>query len=151
MADSGDMRRFRFALAKVARWREQLEQEARRLLAAELSELAALERELEQAEATLLACRTEEDSAAAGLAEAVATTTRRRQAVLIEQRTMRAHRVELARTQYHERRREVETLRRLRDRRHEEWRGECLAAEQAELDELARLGRAVPNAAGELP
>ena len=34
---------------------------------------------------------------------------------------------------------------------HEEWRNECLAAEQAELDELARLRRAVPNLAGELP
>lgn len=64
------------------------------------------------------------------------TEERRAQAVL-----------DRSRTEYLTAQRELRTIERLREQRHDAWRDEVLRAEQAELDELARLGRATPATA----
>jgi hypothetical protein len=81
-------------------------------------------------------------TAAAPLAMALATALKRLQ--LRAQGETRAAQaaVEERRAAYLQRRSELRAMQSLHDRRRTEWQQAALTAEQSELDELARLGRA---------
>jgi flagellar export protein FliJ len=138
------MRRFRFPLQTVLRLRGQLERLSRRTLAAAMASVNEAERRLQFAAHGLSECadHAQGRSPAAPLARALETGLRRNH--LRAQNELRAAEAnaESARADYLQRRQDLRSLERLRERRHEEWQTETNRAEQAELDELARLARA---------
>ncbi len=139
------MRRFRFPLAGVLRLRGHVERAARRALGEALQRQQLAERRLQNVEQGLREFQEEAagSGGAARLAQALAAGLGRLQwRAQAELRAAEAA-VEQRRGDYLETRKNRQALQKLRERRHEEWRQAALAAEQAELDELARLGRAV--------
>jgi len=69
------------------------------------------------------------------------STRRRHRWRLVERRKHAERQLEVVRTDYTQKARELKTLQRLRDQEHTEWKQETLRAEQAELDELTVLTR----------
>ena len=131
------MKRFRFALAGVQRWREHEETAARRELGTRTRRVADLDARLAAVTSHLEDCRTDRHgSALAGALEAGLSTLRQR---LTRERDEAESDLELARAVYAEKHRESETIRKLKQSRLEDWRREVAKAEQAELDELARI------------
>lgn len=135
------MRRFHFPLQKLLLLKSQEERAARRALATAVGEVATLDGEARGLDALLRVC--DQDEAAGGPAAALARALR---AGLGARRTrvgrqLRDAELRLAsvRATFVERRKEHHALANLRERRHEAWRMEWNAAEQSELDELARL------------
>jgi flagellar export protein FliJ len=138
------MRRFRFELQSLLRLREQLERAERRGLAAALAEVAAVERRLEVARQGLDECagHAAGTDAASRLARSLEAGLRRHQWRLgNELRRTEAH-LERARAAFRERQRDARALQRLRERALTGWQSSVRAGEQAELEELARAGRA---------
>lgn len=142
MADSWDMRRFRFRLAPLLRLRSQIERTARKDLAVSMAEVHTLDQQLEAADRGLADCA---DQGARGdsvgdLARALEGGLRRHRWQLERRRKEAARQLEVVRAEYVEKAREAKTLQRLHDEEHAQWRLESQRAEQAELDELAVLG-----------
>lgn len=135
------MKRFRFPLDQLLRLRRHAERAAQRELAARLAVVNGLEGELANIVSNLAVCEVE-TGAARMLGNAMSQGLR-----LSEQRVERRlesarAEAEQARAVYAERRRDMKALDDLRERRQEEWRAETMRAEQAELDEIARLRHA---------
>lgn len=137
------MRRFRFPLQGLLRLRGHAERAARRELGASLQRLAQVEQGLQNVGLGLRQCQDQArgTDAAARLAVALETGLRRMEWRLQRERRAAEAGVDRSRTEFLERRRDAQALQRLHDRRREEWRRQVLTAEQAELDELSRLGR----------
>ncbi|MEM7204643.1 MAG: hypothetical protein AAF628_30575 [Planctomycetota bacterium] len=133
------MKRFRFPLAKVQRWRGQQERESRRGLAIALGELNRIDTAVAAVRSNLQACQAGEMSAETELARAITAGFERAEQRLLAQRAVAEQAVQAMREQFLARRRDHLALRRLHDRRHEEWRAELVAAEQMEIEELSRL------------
>jgi len=132
------MRRFRFPLARLERLRRHHETLAQRELAERAAVVAALDNRLETVAANVEACQRQDGPARAfgeALRSGLATLARR----LESKRVDAIAEVEFARARYAEKRRDVQTLSRLHEQRRVEWRAEIEHAEQAELDETARL------------
>ena len=142
------MKRFRFPLAKVHRWRVQQERAARRVLGAALAELSDTERRLAELRQSLAACRAESEGSAAALARAVEAGLLRAENAQQRRRLAAAANVERAQEAYRGRRRDLRTIARLLELRREQWRVEGLALEQSEMEEMSRA-RAVALAAEE--
>ncbi len=138
------MRRFRFRLAPLLRLRSQLERQARRELATATTALQEVDRQLHAAAAgrrefaDLAAKGGPEGQLARGLADSLAGRELR---LLAQQRRAMAE-FDKARTAYVARARDLGTLKKLEERKREDWRAATSAAEQAEIDELAQLLRA---------
>lgn len=145
MADSWDVERFRFSLERVLALRARREKLARQAMAAALAELQQLEAKAERLRADQRTCRDEgaATSPSAGLAQAVERGLTAR-IVRIGREIESAERaLATARDAYRQRRVELRSMERLRETRHAAWSVRVAKAEQAELDELARLRRAV--------
>ena len=141
------MRRFRFRLQAVLSLRRHSEKLARQLVA----QLAQREQELIVREAQLVTALREAELQAArepsmaGFARAYyGNVTRARDAVLEERRAL-AVELEAARADWSERRKDRRVLERLRERRYEDYKQECAAFEQRELEELASGMRAAKD------
>lgn len=148
------MRRFRFRLAPLLRLRAQLERNARRELAAALGALDAIEQRLAAATAGVRDCGEQgvRTDAVGHLARGLETGLRRLMWRLGKQRTEAQQKVDVARTDYAQKARDLKALQRLRDQQRDAWRLEAQRVEQAELDELAVLSRgaaAAQHAGGE--
>lgn len=137
------MRRFRFRLQPVLRLRSQLERNARRELAAAVAEVAVFDQRLAAAEQGLKDCAAQAaDTGAVGqLARSLENGLRRHQWRLRTGQQQAQQRLDVVRADYVVKTRDLRTLQNLRDQRHQEWRLEAQRAEQAEIDELASLGR----------
>lgn len=137
------MRRFRFRLAPLLRLRGQLERNARRDLAAAVAAVAVFDQRLAAAEQGLRDCGDQAaDRGAVGqLARALETGLRRHQWRLRKEQQKAQTRLDGARAEFVARTRDLRTLRKLRDRHHEQWLDDARRAEQNEIDELASLGR----------
>ncbi len=138
------MRRFRFRLQPLLRLRQQVERSARRELAVAMAEVNRLDQQIAAAEQGLRDCA---DQAAANtavgqLARSLETGLRRHQLRLRGKQQKAQERVDVVRSDYVVKARDLKALQRVREQRFADWRTETLKAEQAELDELARLGRA---------
>lgn len=139
------MRRFRFRLAPVLRLRAQLERTARRELATAMGTLASVDQKLAAAAAGLRDCA-EQASRADGvgqLAKGLEQGLRRHHWRLQKQRVEAQQRLDVVRTDYTQKARDLKTLQKLRDQQREAWRLDAQRAEQAELDELAAMARSV--------
>ena len=139
------MRRFRFRLAPVLRLRAQLERTARRELATAMGTLASVDQKLAAAAAGLRDCA-EQASRAHGvgqLAKGLEQGLRRHHWRLQKQRQEAQQRLDVVRTDYTQKARDLKALQKLRDQQREAWRLETQRAEQAELDELAAMARSV--------
>ena len=139
------MRRFRFRLAPVLRLRAQLERTARRELATAMGTLASFDQKLAAAAAGLRDCA-EQASRADGvgqLAKGLEQGLRRHHWRLQKQRVEAQQRLDVVRTDYTQKARDLKTLQKLRDQQREAWRLDAQRAEQAELDELAAMARSV--------
>jgi flagellar export protein FliJ len=139
------MRRFRFRLAPVLRLRAQLERTARRELATAMGTLASVDQKLAAAAAGLRDCA-EQASRADGvgqLAKGLEQGLRRHHWRLQKQRQEAQQRLDVVRTDYTQKARDLKTLQKLRDQQREAWRLDAQRAEQAELDELAAMARSV--------
>ena len=137
------MRRFRFRLAPLLRLRAQFERSARRELATAMAAVAAVERQIEAARASLRDCA---DQAARGdsvgrFARSLEAGLRRHQFRLERQRVDAERRLDAVRADYAQKARDRRTLERLRDQQRDAHRQALQRAEQAELDELAALAR----------
>jgi flagellar protein FliJ len=137
------MRRFRFRLAPLLRLRTQLERASRRELATAMGRVAELEAQLEAAAQGVRdfgdqAVRTD---AVGQLARGLEAGLRRHQWRVGKQKKDAQARLDVVRTDYAQKARELRTLERLREKQRNEWMVAVQKAEQAELDELARLGR----------
>lgn len=143
------MRRFRFPLQTVLRLREQHERAARRQLATALQAAALVDQRLANVGQGLRDCQDQARGvdAAAALARSLEQGLRRYQWRLLRDKRAADAAAEAARAQYLERRVELATMQKLRDRSYDSWQQAARAAEQAELDELARLGRAARHQA----
>jgi flagellar export protein FliJ len=138
------MRRFRFPLRGVLRLRGHAERAARQQLGVTLRRLEAAEQRLHNVEQGLRECHAVMGGTSPAVSLAVALgTALKRLHLRAEAETRGAQAaVEQSRTEYLQRRSELRSIRSLHDRRRAEWQQAALSAEQAELDELARLGRA---------
>jgi flagellar export protein FliJ len=145
------MRRFRFRLAPLLRLRAQFERTSRRELAAAMGTLAQVDQRLAAAATGLRDCAEQgaRPDAVGQLAKALEGGLRRHQWRLQKQQKEAQQKVDVARTDWAQRARDLRTLQKLRDQRHTAWRQETLRAEQAELDELASLARAAEAAKAE--
>ena len=137
------MRRFRFPLRPLLRLRSQLERQARRAMATAMGDVAAVERKLQNVVQGIADCGQQaRGSDAVGMLARALEDSLRRQQLRLQTEGRRVQAVlDRARTEYLTAQRELRTIERLREQRHEAWRDEVQRAEQAELDELARLGR----------
>lgn len=138
------MRRFRFPLQTVLRLREQHERAARRQLALAMQAVAAIDQRLATVGQGLRDCQDQGRGAGAtaALARSLEDGLRRFQWRLLQQKQRADGVAEQARRFYVERRVELATMQKLRERSHAEWQTAAMAAEQHELDELSRLARA---------
>ena len=137
------MRRFRFPLGGVLRLRGHAERQARQQLGTALRRLEVAEQRLHNVEQGLRECDGTAcgRSAAAPLALALGAALKRLQVRMQAETRAAQAAVEESRTTYLQRRSELRAMQSLHDRRRTEWEQASEAAEQAELDELARLGR----------
>ena len=135
------MERFRFPLAKLLRVRTHKERAARRDMAEALAELQRLELKVQSAERDLAACVDEAagNSSGAGLAHAMQKGLEGLLRRLRRDRDAADGVAAKAREFYRERRSELRSIERLRERRLEEWREQLLKSEQKQMDEVARL------------
>lgn len=135
------MRRFRFPLERLLRLRVQEERESLRALAFARQELASIDTRMATAQESLRACEPQLQAGerAAPLARALHEGLSRTLFALVAERKVTEERVARLLAAFEIRRRERETLSRLRTRRRTEWEEQYKRAEQAELDELARL------------
>jgi hypothetical protein len=117
----------------------QQERSARRVLGAALAELGDVDRRLAELRQSLTACRAESEGSAAALARAVEAGLLRAEVVQQRRRVVAAASVERAREAYRERRRDLRTIARMLELRREQWRVECLALEQSEMEEASRV------------
>lgn len=130
------MRRFRFSLARLQRLRAHDERAARRTLAARAAEVRRLEEQLAVVAANRGVCD-DERGAAAALGQALAASYGRSESALRASLQQAEVQLERGRAVYAERRRELEGLVRLRDRRREAWRIDGEREMQREFDESA--------------
>lgn len=130
------MRRFRFPLARLQRLRAHEERAARRALAASAAEVRRIEEQLTVVAANRSTCD-DERGAAQALGQALAASYARSEAALRGALRESEVHLERARARYAERRRELEGLVRLRDRRREAWRVDAEREMQREFDESA--------------
>ncbi|MBL9077462.1 MAG: flagellar export protein FliJ [Planctomycetes bacterium] len=137
------MRRFRFRLTPLLRLRAQLERNARRDLAAAVTEVQAYDQRLAAAAQGLRDCAEQgrDHGAKGSLARSLEVGLRRHQWRLQQGQQQAQQKLDAARAEFVVKTRERRTLQNLRDRRREEWRVDAQRAEQQELDELASLGR----------
>jgi len=145
------MRRFRFRLAPLLRLRSQMERSSRRELATALAEVNAVDQRIASAAAGIRDCadQAREHGAVGLLAQQLETALRRHEWRLQGERRKAEQRAEAVRIDYVVKARDLRALQKLRDRRFDEWRVAAAKSEQAELDELARLGRAALQEAKE--
>jgi flagellar export protein FliJ len=138
------MRRFRFPLQTVLRLREQSERTARRQLAEAMQAAAVIDQRLANVGQGLRDCQDQGRgaNATAALARSLEDGLRRYQWRLLQEKQRADTVAANARTYYVERRVELATMQKLRERSYGEWQRAALGAEQQELDELSRLGRA---------
>ncbi|MBM4061719.1 MAG: flagellar export protein FliJ [Planctomycetes bacterium] len=138
------MRRFRFRLAPLLRLRTQFERSSKRELAAAMAAVAAVEQRLRAAAQGLADCAAQAGGTGpvAQLARALETGLRRHQWRLGAELQRAQQKLDAARADYLQKARELKQMQNLRDAAHAEWQRTAQHAEQAELDELARLGRA---------
>lgn len=143
------MRRFRFRLDPLLRVRAQIERLSRRELAASIADANVLDQRLAAAAQGLRDCADQaRDTGAVGkLARSLEAGLRRHEWRLRNDRNKAQARVDAARAEHVGKARDLRTLERLREKRHTEWRTAVAAAEQMELDELARIARAAMRAA----
>jgi flagellar export protein FliJ len=134
------MKRFRFDLARVLRLRQQQERAARLAMARDLSALHSLEEAQRQIDASLSTC-TE-----SGLGRHMVQLTRALETGLLAVRRRLGRdisgaevRLERTRADYQNRRRDLMALDRLHEHRYQAWREAVQAAEQSDLDEMARV------------
>jgi len=135
------MRRFRFPLERLLRLRVQEEREIRRALAVARMELASVDARMVTATESMRACEPDQQpgSNTAPLARALhAGLARSLHALAVERRTVEETVTRLLAV-FETRRRERETLSRLRIRRRSEWEEQRKREEQNEIDELGRL------------
>ena len=135
------MRRFRFRLDGLLRLRSQLERAARRQLAVATADVATVEQRMEAAVRGLQDCEQQArgSGSVAMLARAMADgLVRHRHRLTNELRGAEA-RLDRARTDWLQSRRDHQVIEKLRQRRHQEWRQEQARDEQHELEELAQL------------
>ena len=128
-------------MERLLRLRAQSERAARRDLAEAMAEVRKIESSLAILEGSLQSCRGE-----IAAARPVAELAKALEAGLLHSRNrardelLKAeNRAELSRATYRERRRDLTTLSRLRERRHSAWRIETEREAQAEMDEMARV------------
>lgn len=135
------MRRFRFPLERLLRLRVQEERESRRALAMARQELASIDARVSTARESARSCEADQQAgtAVAPLARALHEGLLRTVASLLFERRAVEENVTKLLAVFEVRRREREALSRLRLRRRTEWEETCKKAEQAEIDELARL------------
>ncbi len=138
------MRRFQFPLQTVLRLRGQFERQSRRVLAAAMAEVGGVEGRLRSVGQGLRECADQANGVTTGaqLARALETGLRHYQWRLQRELGRVQAVAESARVAFLERRQELRSLERLRERGLDEWRTAAVAAEQGELDELARMARA---------
>lgn len=135
------MRRFRFPLERLLRLRVQEERECRRALALARQELGSIDARVVTARESARICEADQQAgtAVAPLARALHDGLLRTVASLLYERRAVEENVTRLLAVFEVRRRERETLSRLRQRRRTEWEEAVKKAEQAEIDELARL------------
>lgn len=138
------MRRFKFPLQTVLRLREQYERTARRQLAEAMQAAAQIDQRLSNVAQGLRDCQDHGrgTDATAALARSLENGLRRFQWRLVQDKRAADAVAETARKHYLDRRVELATMQKLRERSHETWQQTALAEEQKELDEMARLARA---------
>lgn len=139
------MRRFRFRLAPLLRLRAQFERASRRELAAAMGVLAAIDQKLAAAAQGLRECADQgaRPDAVGQLAKALENGLRRHHWRLQIQLREAQLRLDAVRVDYTQKQKDLRTLQKLRDQQREAWRQDTLRSEQAELDELSSLARAV--------
>jgi flagellar export protein FliJ len=141
------MRRFRFRLGSLLRLRSQFERAARGTLAVATGDVAAVEQRLLATAESLRQC--EEHGRGAGapaqLARALEQGLARYRLRLQRERSAATARLDRARSDWLDRRREQRTLEMLHERQRALWDDTQQRREQHELEELARL-RAKPRA-----
>jgi flagellar export protein FliJ len=137
------MRRFRFRLAPLLRLRTQFERASRRELAVAMGGLAAVDQKLAAAAQGLRECADQgaRPDAVGQLAKQLENGLRRHQWRLQQQQRAAQQQVDVARTDYAARARDLKALQVLRDQQRATWRLAATRAEQAELDELTTLAR----------
>ncbi|MEO6593315.1 MAG: flagellar export protein FliJ [Planctomycetota bacterium] len=142
------MRRFRFRLASVLRLREQFERSARRDLAVAIADVHTFDQRLAAAAQGLRDCADQaaSSSAVGQLARSLETGLRRHEWRLRTNQKVAQKKLDVVRADYVVKVRELRTLSKLREQRHAQWRSEAQKSEQAELDELALLGRKAARA-----
>jgi len=138
------MRRFRFRLDPVLRLRRQLERSARRELAQSMAQVSGLEQQVAAAAQGRLDCAAEgaQPGAIGQFARALELGLRRHEWRLQSELQQAGRRLEVVRSDYVQKARDLGGLKNLREQRREDWRREAQQAEQAELDALAALLRA---------
>lgn len=143
------MRRFRFRLAPLLRLRAQFERASRRELAAAMGGLATIDQKLAAAAQGLRECADQgaRPDAVGQLAKALENGLRRHHWRLQKQLREAQQRLDAVRADYTQKQKDLRTLQKLRDQQRETWRQDALRAEQAELDELSSLARAVAASA----
>ena len=135
------MRRFRFRLDGLLRVRSRVERIAQRGVAQAMSEVARVQQCMDSATAGLQDC---EDQACGNgpesmLARALADGLRRHHMRLARELSGAEARLDRARTDWLESRREHRVIEQLRERRYEEWRVDAERHEQQEIEDLAKL------------
>lgn len=135
------MRRFRFPLERLLRLRVQEEREIRRALTVARVELADVDARMVTATESMRACEPDQQpgSRTAPLARALHAGFAHSLHALSIERTAAEATVTRLLAVFEVRRRERETLSRLRVRRRSEWEEQCKREEQNEIDELGRL------------
>lgn len=138
------MRRFRFRLAPLLRLRSQMERSSRRELAVALGEVNAVDQRIASATAGIRDCadQARQHGAVGLLAQQLETALRRHEWRLRADKQKAEQRAEAVRIDYVVKARDLKALQKLHEKQLGEWRIAAAKSEQAELDELARLGRA---------
>ena len=135
------MRRFRFPLDKLLRLRGQQQRQARRELAAALTELHAAQARIAGVAESIAACEADRIAPGplSGLASALCNGLSASLARLERERLGAQELVEQRLSAYEVRRREHEALAKLYARQRGEWEVRAAREMQAEMDEVARL------------
>ena len=131
------MKRFRFSLERLYRLRGHQERTARRELGQALSVVRTLDAQLRTIEANLAICE-DQCRAAHSLGAAIGRGLQIARCRLEGRIETAELQVEQAREAYRERRTELRSLTRLREKRITAWRDDSLAEEQVEWEELTR-------------
>jgi flagellar export protein FliJ len=142
------MRRFRFRMAPLLRLRAQFERSSRRELAAAIGALAAVDQRLAAAAQGLRDCAEQgvRTDAVGQLARSLENGLRRHHWRLSREQRVVQQKVDVARTDYTQKARDLKTLQKLRDQQRAAWQQAAQKAEQAELDDLAALARGAREA-----